>query len=71
MYMTGVLCTVCGAQVYYPDCKEILAYALLPSVCPFDVKILLTYVFKFWNLLCNLALPSLVVSCNAIGFMHN
>ena len=33
------------------------------SVCPFVVHIWLNFACKFWNLLCNLAMLSLAVSC--------
>ena len=37
-----------------------------PSVCPSFIgssTFRLTFGFKFWNLLCNLVIPSLIVSC--------
>ena len=53
---------------FWPDCKQFwLMHGLMMSVCPFVVHILLTFAFKFWNLLCNSALPS---SCSDICLVH-
>ena len=58
----------CGIKCCYfwPDCKAIPAYGLMTSVClsvrP-SVNIWLTFALKFWNLLCNPAIPSSAVAC--------
>ena len=53
-------------SVRWLQCKAIPAYGLMMSVCPSvhpSVNIWLTFAFKFWNLLCNPAIPSSAVSC--------
>ena len=51
-------------HTFWPDCKAILAYGLMISIC-LSVRLStfwLTFAFKFWNLLCNPAIPSSAVS---------
>ena len=56
---------------YWSHFKAVLAYRLIVSIC-LSIRLtstfLLTFAFKFWNLLSNPALPSLLVSCLIIIF---
>ena len=61
---------------FWPDCKAIPAYELMMSVClsihpsVHLSTFWLTFAFKFWNLLCNPAIPSSAVSCSSLD-RHN
>ena len=54
----------CGSHIFGQIAKAIPAYGLMMSVCLSICHPHLVYLaFKFWNLLCNPAIPSSAVSC--------